>query len=55
MFDREGASAWPPAGNCGSPIPCPSHVATFGHQVGVLAFADAGTSGVFGSRLAVRM
>ncbi|TCO42684.1 hypothetical protein [Dokdonella fugitiva] len=53
MFDREGASAWPPAGNCGSPIPCPSHVATFGHQVGVLAFADAGTSGVFGSRLAV--
>jgi len=53
MFDREGGSAWPPSGNCGSPIQCPSHVATFGHQVGVLAFANAGTSGVFGSRLAV--
>lgn len=53
LFDREGASAWPPSGGCGTPVQCPSHVATFGHQVGVLAFANGPVSGVFGSRLQV--
>ena len=52
LFDREGASAWPASGNCGSPPLCPSHVVFPGlsYQVSVLAFANTPASGVFGSQ-----
>lgn len=52
LFDREGASAWPPSGACGAPPLCPSHVVFpgFSYQVSVLAFANTPTSGVFGSQ-----
>jgi hypothetical protein len=53
MFDQEGASAWPFSSGCGGPPVCPDADATFAYQVSVLAFTNASTSGVFGSRRVV--